>query len=303
MLDRHISICYNNNGHLIILKGSVNTELRVLEYFLTVAREQNITKAAERLHLTQPTLSRQLTGLERELGCRLLIRGKRRVTLTEEGERLRSRAAELVELAEHTAEELKSRAVLNIGVCETGSLRQILSAVRRVQLEGPGVKFHLVGGAPAMLAERLAEGRLGLCILPGELGLSGLEYRRLRLRDRWGILLPSDSPLAARERIGMCELKSLPLILTEQTVGCGLLGRSEVEEREIAAVCDSLDTAYLMTEAGIGCAALPEGGVEVGAGLCFRPFEPPLDVCLTAAFVRGGLSRAGQRLLDALTES
>ena len=140
-------------------------ELRVLQYFLAVAREQNISAAAQSLHLTQPTLSRQLKELEEELGKQLMIRGNRKITLTEEGMLLRKRAEEILELVNRTEKELMQSddtltGDIYIGTGETDGVRQLARAANNLQLHYPGIHFHIVSGDAVDVCERLHKGLL-----------------------------------------------------------------------------------------------------------------------------------------------
>ena len=149
-------------------------ELRVLQYFLAVAREQNISAAAQSLHLTQPTLSRQLRDLEEELGKQLMIRGNRKITLTEDGRLLRKRAEEILDLVGRTEKEIAQSdepvsGDLYIGTGETDGVRQIARTAHRIQASYPGIRFHIVSGDAVDVCERLDKGLLDFGILLGDI--------------------------------------------------------------------------------------------------------------------------------------
>ena len=149
-------------------------ELRVLQYFLAVAREQNISAAAQSLHLTQPTLSRQLKELEEELGKQLMVRGNRKITLTEEGMLLRKRAEEILELVNRTEQELArcDDAVsgnIYIGTGETDGVRQLARTAKQLQESCPGIRFHIVSGDAVDVCERLDKGLLDFGVLLGDI--------------------------------------------------------------------------------------------------------------------------------------
>ena len=149
-------------------------ELRVLQYFLAVAREQNISAAAQSLHLTQPTLSRQLKELEEELGKQLMIRGNRKIVLTQDGMLLRKRAEEILELVDRTEKEVMcSDEIVSgdiyIGTGETDGVRQIVRSANHIQAHYPGIHFHIVSGDAVDVCERLDKGLLDFGVLLGDI--------------------------------------------------------------------------------------------------------------------------------------
>ena len=169
-------------------------EIRVLRYFLTVAREGSITGAANSLHLTQPTLSRQLQELEKELGQKLFVRGKTKITLTTEGMMLRKRAEEIVEMVEKTEAEFKSineiiSGDIYIGCGETESMKYIAEVMKDVRLEYPNIKFHIYSGNAEDVTERLDKGLLDFGMLIQPIDLSKYDYITMPQKDIWGALL------------------------------------------------------------------------------------------------------------------
>lgn len=174
-------------------------DIRRLEYFLAVAREESITRAAEALHMSQPPLSREMKALEAELGKQLLIRGSRKVTLTEEGMILRRRAEELVELLEKARMEVEASGELvagdlHIGGGETFGMELIAQTVQRLCKRYPHIRVHLYSGNAQDVLERLDNGLLdfGLVIEPVE--LKKYDYLKLPYKDVWGLLMPRDHP-------------------------------------------------------------------------------------------------------------
>ena len=263
-------------------------ELRVLRYFLAVVREQSISRAAESLNLTQPTLSRQLMDLEEELGVKLLIRGKKNhsITLTEEGMLLKARAAEIVELADRTESELSYRereigGDVYIGAGETDAMRLLAQTAKRLQETYPHIRYHLFSGNAEDVSERLDKGLLDFGVLIGEADLSKYDFLSLDAVDTWGVLMRDDDPLAAKERIRPKDLWGRPLILSQQSMRnnelSGWLGRS-MERLNVAATYNLIYNAAHMVEAGLGCAITIEKLVNTsGRPLCFRPLEPRLE--------------------------
>ena len=194
-------------------------ELRTLRYFLAVAQEKNITRAAEILHLTQPTLSRQMSELEQELGTTLLERGKRSLTLTEDGLLFRQRAADIVELADRTQQEFAGRreeisGLVAVGASEALGGRALAGAMQRFSARYPAVRFELYNAMADPLRERIDKGALDLALLLEPVDTSRYQILRLPVRESWGVLVPEDSPLARREAVTPGDLADSPLILT-----------------------------------------------------------------------------------------
>lgn len=261
-------------------------ELRVLRYFLAVAREQSISGAANALHITQPALSRQLMELEQELGTTLLIRGSRGrpVQLTEDGMRLRLRAEELIALADRTAEEFSGEeevsGVVYIGAGETEGMRLLAAAAARLRARYPRVRFHLYSGIAEDVTERLDQGLLDFGVLVGESALQKYDYLALPATDVWGVLVRADHPLAAKERVRAKDLRSEPLIVSRQALQnnelTGWLGK-KAEELNVAGSYNLLHNAVYFVEAGLGSALCIDGLADTEAdNLRFLPLEPPL---------------------------
>ena len=196
-------------------------ELRVLEYFLMTAREENITRAAQLLHITQPTLSRQLMQLEEELGVTLFHRGKRRITLTADGMLLRRRAEELVSLAEKTKAELAHNdgtlsGTIAIGSGEYKSTRILATLISDFQLVHPAVQFQIYSGNADNIQERVEHGLLDLALLQEPVDISRYSFVRLPMQEEWGAYIPEAHPLAAKDAVKPEDLAARPLILPER---------------------------------------------------------------------------------------
>ena len=196
-------------------------EIRVLKYFLLVAREENITKAANLLHLTQPTLSRQLMQLEEELGVQLFRRSKHRIILTEEGMLLRRRAEEIVALADKTKDDLQHREEQLTGNVAVGSgelqsssfLTQLLTAF---QEKNPLVSFTIYSGNSDNIKERIERGLLDVGLLQEPVDITRYRFVRTPVRERWGVLVREDSVSATKQSVSPAELADMPLILPER---------------------------------------------------------------------------------------
>lgn len=286
-------------------------ELRVLRYFLAVAREETISGAAEVLHVTQPTLSRQLMDLEEELGKMLFLRGKRRISLTEEGMFLRKRAQEIVELVEKTestfsAEEKDISGEVWIGGGETDAMRLIARAARALQAKHPHISWHLFSGNAEDVAERLDRGLVDFGIFVEPADLSRYDFIRLPVTDIWGVLMRRDSPLAEKQTIQPEDLRGLPLICSRQPMVrneiSGWLG-TDYEKLNIVTTYNLLYNASLMVEEGMGYALCLDRIIRTSADglLCFRPLEPRLEVGLDIVWKRNQIfSRAAAKFLEYL---
>ncbi len=194
-------------------------ELRVLKYFLAVAREENISAAAQRLHVTQPTLSRQLMDLEAELGKTLFNREHRKISLTEEGILLRKRAEEIIDLVDRTEAEVMNvgddiAGDVYIGSSETEGIRLIAKTARQLRDEGYDINFHLFSAHDLSVMQRLDKGLLDFGIFAEGANLHKYEYLRLPYTDTWGVLMRRDSPLAEKEYIEPKDLWTAPLIVS-----------------------------------------------------------------------------------------
>ena len=288
-------------------------ELRVLQYFLAVAREQNISAAAQSLHLTQPTLSRQLRELEEELGKQLMVRGNRKITLTQEGMLLRKRAEEILELVDRAEREVmrSDDAVsgdIYIGTGETDGVRQIARAANRLQACYPGIRFHIVSGDAVDVCERLDKGLLDFGVLLGDIDKTKYHYMELPMKDTWGVLMRRDSPLAHRESVSPRDLWDKPLILSRQVDNkSGLYRwlRREPSELHTVATYNLIYNASLMVDEGMGYAFTLDKLVNTtGSNLCFRPLKPRLELGMYLVWKKSQIfSRAMELFLEQLQEN
>ncbi len=285
-------------------------ELRVLHYFLAVAREQNISAAAQSLHLTQPTLSRQLKELEEELGKQLMVRGNRKITLTEEGMLLRRRAEEILELVDRTEKEVVQvdntiSGDIYIGTGETDGVRQIARLANQLQRDYPGIRFHIVSGDAVDVCERLDKGLLDFGILLGDIDKMKYHYLILPMRDTWGVLMRRDSPLAQQKAISPQDLWDKPLILSRQVDNkSGLYRwlRKEPTELHTVATYNLIYNASLMVDEGMGYAFTLDKLVNTtGSNLCFRPLEPRLELGMYLVWKKSQrFSKPAELLLERL---
>ncbi|MDE7464430.1 MAG: LysR family transcriptional regulator [Clostridiales bacterium] len=268
-------------------------ELRVLRYFLAVAREQNITAAAESLHVTQPTLSKQLMDLEEELGKKLFERGKRKITLTEDGMFLRRRAQEIVDLSDKTEAALKTETQaisgdVFIGCGETQGMREIIKIMKKVNDDYPEIRYNLYSGNDEDVSERLDSGLVDFGLFVGNTQLDKYDYKKLRTSDVWGLLMRKDDPLAQNETIRPADLDGVPILCSRQALThnelSGWLGK-DFGKLKIVSTHNLIYNAGLMAEEGFGVALSIEGLVNTtNTDLVFRRFEPLIKADLVLAW-------------------
>lgn len=291
-------------------------ELRVLKYFLAVAREGSITGAANSLHLTQPTLTRQLQDLEKELKQKLLIRGKYKVTLTPEGMILRKRAQEIVELVEKTQSELSISDTISgdiyIGGGESDCMKHIAHIIKEIQEDYPDIKFHIYSGNAEDVTEKLDKGLLDFGVLIQPVDLSKYDTITLPDKDIWGVIMRKDSKLAKKDYIELEDLKNLPLINSRQAMR-KLNGKNEFiewfqgefENLKTVATINLVYNAAVMVKAGIGYAITLDKLVDTSSEsvLCFRPLNPKLESALDIVWKKHQVfSPAAKLFLDKLKE-
>lgn len=288
-------------------------EIRVLEYFLAVAREQNITAAAEFLHLTQPTLSRQLKDLEEEFGKQLFIRGKRKITLTEHGMYFRKKAEEIVTLARRTEEEMKNTdqatvGDIYIGAGETDAVHHIARVARALQREYEGIRFHIISGDRTDLVDRLDKGLFDFCLLMGAIDPSKYEYLPLPYTDTWGVLMHKDAPLAEKEFITASDLWEKPLIVSRQILTASPFMRwfeKPASELHVVATYNLAFNASMMARERMGYVLTLDKLINTeGTDLCFRPLAPRQTLGMAMVWKKyQPQSKAAEKFIGALTES
>ena len=281
-------------------------DIRVLRYFLAVAREENITRAAERLHIAQPSLSRQLIALEEELGKPLFLRGKRKITLTEDGIFLRKRAEEIISLFEKTEEEIRSDQSALSGKIAIGGMpnKKILQAAARLRAKHPDIRFAFYSSDATEVMERLDHGNLDFAVLLQPIDPVKYEYLSLEGIDQWGLLLPSDCPLAEKEVIEREDLRRVPLIMHARI---GLQreiahwAQAETEELHIAATYNIVNgDPAVFVRSGLGYFLTSKAHLAepLDFGLRFRPLSPPLELRLALVWKRYAIhSKAAQAFL------
>lgn len=291
-------------------------ELRVLQYFLAVAREQSIVRAAETLHLSQPTLSTQIKAMEEELGKQLLIRGSkgsRKVTLTEEGMILRKRAEEILNLVRKTEREISlSDQVLvgdvYIGAGETDAVRYIAKAARELYSIHPGIHYHIASGNSKFVLEQLDKGLIDFGVVFGSVDYAKYNSIPLPYKDTWGVLMRKDSPLALKKTVSPEDLWDKPLIVSRQDDDNGALTawiKREISEIKIVATYNLLFNASLMVEEGLGYAIGFDKIINTSgnSSLCFRPLSPKREDGMNIIWKKYQVfSKASERFMQKIKE-
>ncbi|MED5245952.1 MULTISPECIES: LysR family transcriptional regulator [Priestia] len=292
-------------------------EIRVLRYFLTVAREGNITRAANVLHVTQPTLSRQLKDLEQELDKKLFIRSSHSIILTDEGMLLRNRAEEIVNMvdkleAEFSLMEETIGGDVYIGGGETEAMKHIARVAKDVQLRYPNIRYHLYSGNEEDITARLDKGLLDFGILIQPADISKYNYLNMPAKDVWGVVMRKDSPLALKESIQAADLLNVPLICSRQAMK-QTFSKNEFadwfgEDFHKLNIVTTYNLAYnaaIMVEEGVGYAITLDKIVNTStnSNLCFRPLQPRLESGLNIVWKKHHvLSAAADAFLKELQE-
>ena len=284
-------------------------ELRVLRYFLTVAQEENITRAAEALHMTQPTLSRQLSQLEEELGARLFERGARRITLTDAGLLLRRRAQELLALAGKTERELAAQGAplageisLGCGVLE--SVRVLARLMGGFSALNPGVSFELFTGTADEIRERMDRGLTDVGLLLEPVSMDSYEFIRLGVRESWMAVMRPDDPLAAQESVTAADLARRELIMPLREAVKNELASWFGElypSLRIRYTSNISTNAAILAQKGFGILVVIAGSLPFldASKLVMRPLSPALCSSSILAWKRGvPLSRAAESFIE-----
>lgn len=248
-------------------------ELRVLRYFLAVVREETILRAAETLHITQPSLSRQLALLEDELGAKLFERGNRKITLTQAGMLLRRRAEELVTLADKTEQEFSELSgsddvggLISIGGGELTAVRELAKMIKTFSTRYPNVNFNFYSGNADNIKELIDKGLLDFGLLLEPVEIEKYDYLRMPVQEHWIVVMPKDSPLADKEYITPQDLCGRPLILPSRSRVKSELANwfgLAFDEKNVFSSNNLINNAAMMVEQGLGYALSVEGAVSL----------------------------------------
>ncbi len=288
-------------------------ELRTLEYFLAVAREQNITAAAEALHISQPALSRQIKAMEDELGKQLIIRGargSRKLILTDEGQILKRRAEEILSLMRRTEDEISGSSetiagTVFIGAGETASLRLFARVAKDIQKSYPDVSYSITSGNAEHIMDHLEKGLIDFGLVFTDVDDPRYETFPAHTVDTWGVLMKNDSPLSEKPFIEAGDLWDKPLILPRQRGDRPLLykwfGKPKSELNEVVTY-NLVYNASVLVDAGLGYALCFDRLINTeGTGLCFRPLSPALRSYGTVVWKKYQvMSKAARMFLERL---
>lgn len=267
-------------------------EIRELKYFLAIANYKSISKAAQSLYLTQPSLSRQMQNLEKEIGKQLFIRGSKSITLTEAGQLLKKRAEEIIELSEKTALELiddeNAGGDIYIAGGESHAIDIVARAAKQLQMENNNVRIHFQSEDTAAVSERLQKGLIDFGILVEPADLSNFEYVKLPKKDNWGVLMKEDSPLAKKKYIELIDLQDCPIICSRHSINTGVIKNFENvynKKLNIVATYNLIYNASIMVKEGIGYAIGLDKIINTKeSGLCFVPLTPITQVNIYLAW-------------------
>lgn len=261
-------------------------EIRTLRYFAAVAREENMTRAAKQLHVTQPTLSKAMKSLEDELGKKLFVRHSFNIQLTDDGILLRKRAADLLEMADKISSEFQSMNDITggdvyFGLAESWQIRHLARVIKEFVTAYPDFRYHITSGDTEQVTEKLDKGILDFAVLVEEPDYTKYDGLLLSEKDIWGLLMPDDDPLAKKESITVDDLVGLPLFASEQSIAadfprwCG--GR--MNDLTFAGTFRLAYNGSVFTREGLGYLLTLDHliGTEPGSGLVFRPLSPVLE--------------------------
>ncbi|MBR2672798.1 MAG: LysR family transcriptional regulator [Oscillospiraceae bacterium] len=257
-------------------------EIRVLRYFLETAREENMTRAAERLHVSQPTMSKQLKELENELGAKLFTRSNYSIKLTEAGMLLKERAEDILSLVDKTEAEFRSLEEVNsgdiyVGAPESEAMSLFAEAVRDLQQLYPRIRCNIYSGDLESVCDRLDKGLLDFAMVMSYVDLSKYNYLKVPAEDTWGLLMRKDDPIAKKGTVSVRDLKGLPLICSKQWTDQEFpqwFGRG-VGDANIVATYNLAFNGSVMVKAGLGYAVVLDHLIDTGpeSGLVFRPLK------------------------------
>lgn len=293
-------------------------EIRVLRYFLAIAREGSITNAANFLHVTQPTLSRQIHDLEEELGQKLFVRGSHSMALTPEGMILRKRADEIVSMVDKTEAEFNSMensvgGDIYIGGGETEAMKLIARVAKDLRESYPDIRYHLYSGNSEDVTERLDKGLLDFGILIQPANITKYDYINIPAKDTWGVVMRKDSPLAKMDTIKKEDILNLPLICSRQAMTHGREGNeftdwfgADFDRLNVVTTFNLFYNAAIMVDAGVGYAITIDklANTSENSNLCFRPLEPKLEAGLNIVWKKYQIfSSAAEIFLDRLQQN
>lgn len=261
-------------------------EIRVLRYFLEIARAGNMSRAAEAFHVSQPTLSKQMKDLEQELGKKLFRRGSTSLSLTDEGMLLRKRAEDILDMVDKTADEFRalndiSGGEVHIGCAESYQIKYLAQTIQVFKKKYPLFRYHLTSGNTEQVVERLDRGLIDFAVIAEPPNLSKYNYLEVPGVDLWGLVMKKDDALAQKKCIRVNDLMGLPLICSAQGMKFDI-ARWCGEKVDMLNLSGTVNLAYngsVFVREGLGHMLMFNHLVDTGSDsdLCFRPLEPPLE--------------------------
>ena len=257
-------------------------DIRTMQYYLAVVREGTISAAAKALHVSQPSLSRQMKELEEELGAALFVRGNRRITLTEEGMVLRKRAEEMVHLMKMTEDEIAQiknhiSGSVRIGAGESWSVHYLSRTAASLAKEHPDIRFHITSGDTQDLMDELDNGLIDFAVIFTDVDHTLYQSIKLPVEDSFGLLMPKHCPLAERKAIHLSDLKGLPVIVS-RAASPYFAGSDELSSLNVIATYNLVYNASLLVEDGLGYAICFDNLINTtgDSPLCLRPIIPKI---------------------------
>lgn len=261
-------------------------EIRMLRYFLEIAREENMTRAAERLHVSQPSLSKQMKELEQELGKKLFRRGSASIHLTDEGMLLRKRAEDILTMVDKTTEEFKALDEVTggdvyIGCAESSQVQYLAEVIHKFRERYPLLKYHILSGDTHQVAERLDRGLLDCAVIVEPPNLQKYNYIELPMADTWGVVMRKDHPLAKKQWVTADDLISYDLMTSPQSLEadfprwCG----EKLDELHMVGTVNLFFNGTMFVKAGDCLLLTFDRLADTGSDseLCFRPLRPALQ--------------------------
>ncbi len=265
---------------------SNNMEIRTLRYFLAVAREENMSKAAELLHVSQQALSKGVKSLEEELGKKLFVRHSFSIELTKEGALLRKRAEDLVSLADRIEKEFVSldddlSGELYLGLAESYQIADLARQIRQMKVRYPDLHYHITSGDTEQLIDKLNSGVLDFLVIAQEPDTSVYEALEFPKKDIWGLVFPKDDPLAKKDRITVKDLKGLPLFCSMQGWENEIRNwaKNDFKDLELEGTFRLSYNGSLFAKERLGYLLTFDRLIDTSkdSGLVFRPLYPTLE--------------------------
>lgn len=288
-------------------------EIRVLRYFLEIARTGNMTRAADTLHVSQPTLSKQMKELEMDLGKKLFRRGSASVSLTDEGMLLRKRAEDILEMVDKTINEFQDLDNVTggdviIGCAESYHIRYLAQIIGEFQKKYPGLRYHIKSGDTSQVTEKLDRGLYDLAVIVEPPDLSKYNYLTIPEPDTWGLVMRKDHPLAKKPTIHIDDLYGVPIFCSEQAAEadlprwCG----EKMDQLHIAGTFTLTFNGTIFVQEGLGCLLTFDklADTSESSPLCFRPIEPALETWMYVIWKKYQIfTPIAERLLQQLKET